>query len=354
MNTLLRAPFILTLNLALFSGALSSWAQPVLNASDLPQGGVTYLRTNAAPPLLADDLETGGADLTWDYSDLIPTNDQETEYFQMGEASFTTQLVFSSADHFTAFELPDLGLENPLPFSGATTYLEFGNAAYKVVGLGITTDFVDLPVIYDDEEELLPLPLEYGATLSSTSAFNVDLPDLLFYSTAQSAEIEVDAWGTLNLPGGSYECLRVKRSYVAEDSVSIAGGIGFGIPREGTTYEWYAAGEGMPVLSVQSVAGIPGIWTYKPAEGANAVSPIAQRIHLGMAPNPAPLGSNVTLQHDLPLPLPLTVLDAMGRVVHEGQLGAGHGQTQLPSTAWPAGTYVVQVNGAKPLTFILR
>jgi len=354
MNTLPCTPHFLTLALTLLGGALSSWAQPVLNASDLPQGGETYLRTNAAPPLFADDLETGGADLTWNYSDLIPTNDQETEYFQMGEASFTTQLVFSSADHFTAFELPDLGLENPLPFSGATTYLEFGSGAYKVVGLGITTDFVDLPVIYDDEEELLPLPLEYGATLSSTSAFNVNLPDLLYYSTAQTAEIEVDAWGTLNLPGGSYECLRVKRSYFAEDSVSIAGGVGFGIPREGTTYEWYAAGEGMPVLSVQSIVGIPGIWTYKPAEVTNAITPMAQRIHLGIAPNPAQLSSTVTLQHDLPLPLPVSVVNAMGRVVYDGQLGAGHGQTQLPSADWPAGTYVVQVSGAKPLAFILR
>lgn len=354
MNTSLRTPHFLPLVLALFSGTLSSWAQPVLNASDLPQGGEIYLRTNATPPLFSDDLETGGADLTWDYSDLIPTNDQETEYFQMGEASFTTQLVFSSADHFTAFELPDLGLENPLPFSGATTYLEFGNGSYKVVGLGITTDFVDLPVIYEDEEELLPLPLEYGATLSSTSAFNVDLPDLLFYSTAQTAEIEVDAWGTLNLPGGSYECLRVKRTYVAEDSVSIAGGVGFGIPREGTTYEWYASGEGMPVLSVQSIAGIPGIWTYKPAESTNAVGHVSADIRLGVAPNPAPMGGTVTLQYDVPVSLELTVVDAMGRVMHEGQLNAGQGQTQLPSAEWPAGTYVAQVSGTKPLSFILR
>ena len=98
------------------TGVLMMWAsalvaQPVLTSSDLPQGGQTYLRATAVPPLFSEGLEDSGAGLTWDYSDLISTGDQETEYFPMSEAGFTTQFIFSSADHFTAFELPDLGLE---------------------------------------------------------------------------------------------------------------------------------------------------------------------------------------------------------------------------------------------------
>ena len=107
------------------TGVLMMWAsalvaQPVLTSSDLPQGGQTYLRATAVPPLFSDGLEDSGAGLTWDYSDLISTGDQETEYFPMSEAGFTTQFIFSSADHFTAFELPDLGLETGIPISGAT------------------------------------------------------------------------------------------------------------------------------------------------------------------------------------------------------------------------------------------
>ena len=115
---------------------------------------------------------------------------------------------FSGADHFTAFNLPDFGDDFTLPISGATVYNDFGSDAYRTVGIGITTDLFDLPVIYDDEEEILPLPLSYGATLSGTQAFEVELPGILFYATEGETNIEVDGWGTLLLPGGSHGCFR--------------------------------------------------------------------------------------------------------------------------------------------------
>lgn len=349
------SPLPFCLSLALLACAAHGIAQPVLTASDLPQGGETYLRATAVPPLLTDGLENGGAGLTWDYSDLISTGDQETEYFPMSEAGFTTQFIFSSADHFTAFELPDLGLETGIPISGATTYQEFGGSAYKTIGLGITTDFIDLPVIYEDEEELLPLPLTYGATLEGSSAFEVNLPDLLFYSTTQTADIEVDAWGTLLLPGGSFECLRVKRVFEAQDSINVpAAEIGFSLPREGTVYEWYAAGEGMPVLSVQVLAGIAGIWQFKPAasdplgvfENASAA--------VTVAPNPAAAGTSIALNHGGNSPVMVKVFDAAGRVVFEGRLESRHGVAQLPSETWGPGAYSALVKGGAPVRFILR
>ena len=78
-------------------------AQPVLDSNDLPQGGTTYVRATAIPPFFTGDLDAGSADVTWDYSDLEVATEAETPYFPMSEASFTTQFIFSSADHFTAF-----------------------------------------------------------------------------------------------------------------------------------------------------------------------------------------------------------------------------------------------------------
>ena len=55
----------------------------------------------------------------------------------MSEAGFTTQFIFSSADHFTAFELPrPSAWKRACRFPGATTYQEFGGSAYKTIGLG--------------------------------------------------------------------------------------------------------------------------------------------------------------------------------------------------------------------------
>lgn len=330
-------------------------AQPSLNSSDLPQGGQTYARANAAPPLFPGDLDAGGADLTWDFSDLISTGTQEVQYFPMGAASITTQFVFSSADHFTAFELPDLGIENPLPISGATTYHEFDNDAYRIVGLGITTDIFDLPVIYDDEEELLPLPLTYGAFLEGTSAFEVDLPGIVYYGTEQSHTIEVDGWGTLLLPGGEFECLRVKRNYSAMDTVNVAAAeIGFSLPREGTVYEWYAAGEGMPVLSVQALAGIPAVWQYKPGEGETNGVDLLTSGRPVIGPNPVTAGTDLVLQADVIQGSPVHVTDALGRTVFHGFVEWTGLEGRIPTGGWAPGIHHASIGGGAPVRFVIR
>lgn len=329
-------------------------AQPTLNSSDLPQGGQTYERASAAPPLFAGDLDAGGADLEWDFSDLVSTGIQDVPYFPMGAASITTQFVFSSADHFTAFEIPDLGIENPLPISGATTYHEFGSNAYRIIGLGITTDVFDLPVIYDDDEELLPLPLTFGATLDGTSAFQVDLPGILYYGTEQSHTIEVDAWGTLLLPGGEYECLRVRRTFSAQDTINVAAaGIGFSLPREGTVYEWYAAGEGMPVLSVQSLAGIPGVWQYKPGEEVNGTPDIAPT-DMAIAPNPLQAGADLCIRSNAARDGRMRIVDAAGRVMFTGRVEWMEGQARISTADWPAGVYHATFEGGAPIRFVIN
>ena len=83
---------------AVLFGSLS--AQPVLTSADLPQGGTTYARANAAPPIFRGDLGASGEDLTWDFSDILLTTDAETEYFSMGRrasppSSFFPRLTIS-------------------------------------------------------------------------------------------------------------------------------------------------------------------------------------------------------------------------------------------------------------------
>jgi len=329
-------------------------AQPTLTSADLPQGGQTYVRTTAVPPLFPEGLETSGDNLTWDFSDLVGTTDTETEYFPISAASLTTQFIFSSADHFTAFELPELGFENPLPFSGATTYHEFGST-YRIIGLGITTDIFDLPVIYDDEEELLPLPLTYGATLEGSSAFSIDLPELLFYETEQDISVEVDAWGTLLLPGASFECLRVRRDFAALDSVNVAAaGIGLSVPREGTVYEWYAAGEGMPVLSVQVLADLPAIWQFKPSESTPNGVTEKTASELGIHPNPCAPQATVIFSADVHGTHDVTVHDTEGKKVLSTRLEFADGRAAMDTGAWTKGLYIATLDNGQQVRFMIR
>ena len=135
--------------------------------------------------------------------------------------------------------------------------------------------------------------------MEETSAFTLDVEGVFFYATEQDMDIEVDAWGTLFLPGGECDCLRVKRTFSALDTINVAAAdIGFTLPREGTVYEWYAPGEGMPVLSVQTFIDIPAIWQYKPGE-TDAVTESAP-VDWKLGPSPLQLGGPSTVRTHRP------------------------------------------------------
>lgn len=323
---------------ALFPG-LILLSQPTIGTADLPQGGTVYLRANALPPFNGGDIELAGEDVLWDFSELSAEGDVETEYFPMSDASLTTQFIFSDADHFTAFDLPDFGEEFALPISGATVYREFGGDAYSTIGLGLTTDLFDLPVSYEDEEELLPLPMTYGAFIAGSSAFAIDLEGIVYYASEQITDIEVDAWGTLMLPSGEFECLRVKRTFAALDSVNLAAAeIGFSIPREGTVYEWYAPGEGMPVLSVQTFVDIPAVWQFKPSE-TDHVNALHAPIDWKLGPSPLQAGDRLGCPGLAGRELRVT--DVVGRTLFEGQPDGIDAATGLSTAGWNAGTVLV-------------
>ena len=329
----------LVLILAALIPGLSLLSQPSIVMADLPQGGTVYLRANALPAFNANDVELAGEDVLWDFSGLTAQGDVETEYFPMSAASLETQVLFSDADHFTAFDLPDFDGEFSLPISGATVYREFGSDAYRTIGLGLTTDLFDLPVTYEDEEELLPLPMVYGAFVAGSSAFEIDLEGIVYYASEQIMDIEVDAWGTLVLPGGEFECLRVKRTFAALDSVNLpAAEIGFAIPREGTVYEWYAPGEGMPVLSVQTFVDIPAVWQFKPSE-TDQVDAAQAPVDWKLGPSPLQAGDRLGCPGLAGRQVRVT--DVMGRVLFEGQPHGSGARTGLSTVGWSTGTLLL-------------
>ena len=174
--------------------------------------------------------------------------------------------------------------------------------------------------------------------MEESSAFTLDFEGVFFYATEQEMDIEVDAWGTLLLPGAEFNCLRVKRTFTALDTISVtAANIGFTLPREGTVYEWYAPGEGMPVLSVQTFIDIPAIWQYKPSE-TDAVAETAP-VDWKLGPSPLQLGT--------PLHSPglagrdLLVTDAMGRTLFLGQPSVAGTLATLDTQGWTSGMVVV-------------
>ncbi len=313
-------------------------AQITLTSADLPQAGMTYER--ATSPVSLDATTGAGPNSTWDFSDLGATVVDETAFFGMSSASVTIQFSFTSADHFTAFVLPEFdGLD--LPVSGATVIWDYTSSAYTTVGIGISTEFIDLPVAYVDADETLPLPLTYGATLDDDSQLELDIPTQLYYGNVQNRVVEVDGWGSLILPGGTFDVLRVKTVITGSDSINIpAAELGFSIPKNQTIYAWYAPGEGTPVLSIVEIADIPLLASFKTG------GPVSSIYEANSAPfsvvGPVPARDYVVLS-GVQAGQVLQVLDAMGRFVRSSTVDANLG-VQLGGLA--KGAYFLKMNGS--------
>ena len=242
---------ILLLPAILFVGAAAS--QITITGDDMPQPDVTYPLVNAA--ILDLSLgEISGANATWDASDLTALMDAPLTPVDINDASISAALVFNSpfnsayqCDFYLPTELPDFGVDLGIPLEGFNNFYQTDGDAYAIAGVGLSAMGFDLPVTYDDIDEIIPLPLEYGETLSSTAAFQLDLTGIFTYGLSQSREVEVDGWGTLILPSGSYEVLRTRTELTATDDIFIEQlGEPFSIDREQATYQWWGAGMGFP------------------------------------------------------------------------------------------------------------
>ncbi|MDG2425005.1 MAG: T9SS type A sorting domain-containing protein [Flavobacteriales bacterium] len=313
-------------------------AQISLNSADLPQGGMTYNRANANPSL--EDFSITGANMAWDFGNLQSIGDTETAYHAMSDASFTIAFVFSNADHYTSFDLPEFeGFE--IPISGATIISEYSSSAYSTVGIGISIESLDLPVAYNDADATLPLPLTFGASLNDDSELALDIPSQIYFASNLNRDVTVDGWGTLTLPGGTFEVLRVKTIISGTDSLNFpAQEIGFSIPDNRVIYAWYAAGEGLPVLSITEIADAPIIISFKegsPTVGLAQMSNTPKNLQV-VGPIPARDFVQLSGVHAGQL---IDVVDATGRLSAQLTVGSD-GQVNI--SGMPSGTYVLSAS----------
>ena len=331
-------------------GLLSpAWAmcQITITAEDLPQPGQTYPLVNIAPPILSD-LEASGPNTIWDYSTVIPLGDAPLTPLPMSEAPGLALFVFNNpfnsayqCDFFLPTELPDVGIDLSgfIPVDGFSNFYKTDGAAYTIAGLALGAGGFDVPVPYDDVDELFPLPLEADASFTSTSSLALEIPETFGYWSDGTRDVLVDGWGTLILPDGPHEVLRVRSEINAQDSVFIPQlGTPFAFPRTQVVYQWYGNGFGFPLLEVSTLFGIPSTARYlnlaiEPS-GISSANTNLYAVH----PNPAARGQHVRFEG--PAGSDYRWLDLGGRVIQEGNTANANDLISVPNRP---GTYLLQV-----------
>jgi hypothetical protein len=353
----MKIKLLLVITLAFASQA---WSQITIDGSDLPTLNGVYIRDNAGNTNVID-LNVTGPNTIWDYSTLTSNSMDTIDYVTVSSTNFAYQLYFNNP--FSPNYDSDLAIDGidfpaipgvPITITDVVNYFKItNNDGYYQTGFGASISGLPASVKYDPRDKVLPLPCTFGLTESNQFEWDFQIPLVGSYGQRKTRTVEVDGWGTLNLPnGGTYTVLRVKSTIEGVDTIYIDQfAFGFAIPSTQLEYKWYAQGEGEPVLIVNasSIIGNPTITgaNHKHHENTMGIqSNNLLKTNLDLFPNPTDNIAKIKYFTPVQDKLTIALLDIAGKVVLSQQEQSNsnvNNSYQSDISQLPAGFYTLQI-----------
>ena len=335
---------LLALLLFCFAMTSATFAQIIIDQSDMPSAGNSYVRANGN--LFTDlDFTQTGEDQIWDYSTLESTGLTVTDCISISETPFLYQFLFNNplspnyqATHAVAGEGIDLGLGFTLD-----EFFQFNKVsatALSAVGYGATLSGVPVPSGTNPIDVIYSLPMTMNSTHQNYSEWLIEVPETAAYQLKQTRSYVVDGYGTLILPDGEYEALRLTMNIEAIDSIYINQfNFGFEIPRNTVEYQWLTLDEGLPVLQVNTLLGATTSISYKTNDVPDN---ILQQNNKSISIYPNPIQNSLFIDH-AEIGARYEIIDLQGRKISSGTVDAPLFYIDL--SALSTGSYVINVFG---------
>jgi hypothetical protein len=270
-------------------------AQITLSGSDFPHANDLYLMSDATAFQGMDQALTG-ANYSWDYSLLSTTTigQHNDTIFDVSGMNLIYTIVFGDniiAPHRSNHSRHgmDFTLAGQISITDVYNFYYNNSNDYHQSGFGAEVNGVPVPTPYTPHDRIYKYPVDFGNVDSSASGYEVSLPNLLYYSVSKNRINEVDGWGTLITPAGTYNVLRLKSTIYEHDSVfldTLGFGYGFDVPTQ-VEYKWLGQGEGVPLLQVNEVGGTVTSVIYKGSNILGTPSITKNNFAINVFPNPA-------------------------------------------------------------------
>jgi len=348
----------LYLSLIILVASISSNAQITLSGSDFPHSPTIYLMSDATAYQGMDATLTG-ANYSWDFSMLSTTTigQHDDTIFDVNGMNIIYTLVFGDniiAPHRSNHSRhgSDFDLGGQISITDVYNFYYNNNNDYHQSGFGSEINGIPLATPFTPHDIIYKYPVNFGNVDSSASGYEVSLPNLLYYGISKNRINEVDGWGTLITPAGTYNVLRLKSTIHEHDSVyldTLGFGYGFNVPTQ-IEYKWLAQGEGVPVLQVYEVGGTVTSVMYKGINSVGISAPAKKDFSFNVFPNPVADILFVDFFMEKEGNAEIAVTDMKGSIVTtmKKKVGAGDQRflVNLPSGI-EEGTYQVKVTAEK-------
>lgn len=261
--------------LSLFTVTIAN-AQITINSSDMPNANDSVLVSIAGGGIGSINPMLSDSNYTWDFSFLIPTLQRYEKFDNPLTFPSPFNFIFNpincsyGKDNYQLTSLPIPGIT----LDAAYDFFKESSSQYKQVGAGYTISGIPLPFLYTSSDIIYRFPLDYLNTDSSDYKFGLPIPSLAYYGQTGHRVNQVDGWGTLITPYGTFSTLRIYSTVAAVDTIYIDTiGIGSNIPRPlEYQFKWLATGKKVPVLEIDAV-DIAGLMTVTNVQYIDTLQP---------------------------------------------------------------------------------
>lgn len=347
---------ILSVCFSLLAG-LTLNAQITINTSDLPVLGDT-LRYSIALPSAALGLSNTGANITWDYKNLVPRIQGVDTYKTASQAGYTG--IGAGA---YGFKISDsLGIPGaPVTLNNVYNFFSVKTSPSRFVAEGFAAkinNVLPLAAVYSDEDEWYFLPLTFMQSNNSTFKLSASVLGLGTLKMQGTRATTVDGWGTIETPftTAPVPVLRI-RSEVDETDSIVYNSMPFAFSRHSVDYKWMANGQHYPMLwittTIVGATETPTSVRYRDSKRnlLGIAGPSKAIEALQVYPNPA-TGNEVTVK--IPASwnnYKLHVYDATGKLLSEVA-----NQSKIGTTLLPPGMYTIiaECNGVYGATQFVK
>ncbi len=331
-----------------------SFSQITINSTHMPVVKDT-LRVSRAVLVSTLDFQSTGANYSWNFASLQSDNQKLNTYSPVSSSGSLTQLVFGSfaaASHKASYYLPneDLPLNNlpagmPITISDINQFLKVNSDSLTMPGLSMKVNGQAIPAKADTIETKYKFPLNFGDVHSSRGYINLDLNPIYDAQWRQHRQrtTEVDGWGQITTPFGTFDVLRIHHRIVESDSFRVSFGpinnwIGLPIP-VAHEYEWRAMEEKEPILLIKT-SETAGNETITAIEYRNEfILGVTENVlSFNIYPNPAT--SHLTIESKSILQ-EYQIVSTDGRIVQKGMLNGTINNLDVQSLE--SGSYLLNV-----------
>ncbi len=241
MNKLRQSLFFFTISVFLCLSQNSLFAQIVISAGDmLDIAGKQETFIMEEEGSFNFDTGSAGANQIWDFRSMMfttPMTAMLNFYFPQGTSE---ENVFPNANLVQKFAYSDstIGTSNFYNFYNVTEnfLISLGDSSY-FSGSGFDTSIVTI-----SSDTVASLPIQYGDSWATVTADTQLIADGFSTIDTETAINTVDAWGTVRLPMGDFECLRLRVDAINTNK-TIANGVEISVTADTSIgFYWHAKG----------------------------------------------------------------------------------------------------------------